>query len=106
MKNRSICRRCHRLRVVDNTRCCPACDVELRAMERRRPSPKPNETTVPDLVTEEEREELMRIAASSSPSAGGAHALDILTAADDGVVPPPQSVEWFVKRFRTDRGPS
>ena len=37
MKNRSICRRCHRIRVVDNTRCCPACDVELRAMERRRP---------------------------------------------------------------------
>jgi hypothetical protein len=39
MKNRSICRRCHRIRVVDNTRCCPACDVELRAMERRRPPP-------------------------------------------------------------------
>jgi hypothetical protein len=94
MKNRSICRRCHRIRVVDNTRCCPACDVELRAMERRRPPPK---------ITKEEREELMRIAASSSPSSGGAHALDILAAADDGVLPPPDAVEWFVKHFRTDR---
>jgi hypothetical protein len=60
--------------------------------------------TVPDLITRGEREELMRIAASSSPSSGGAHALDILAAADDGVVPPPDAVEWFVRHFRTDRG--
>lgn len=37
MKTRSICRRCHRIRVVDGTRCCAACNTELRAMERRRP---------------------------------------------------------------------
>jgi predicted amidophosphoribosyltransferase len=33
-KNRSICRRCHRLRPVDNTRCCAGCAEELRAIER------------------------------------------------------------------------
>lgn len=37
MKDRSICRRCHRLRPVDNTRCCDTCAEELRDMERRRP---------------------------------------------------------------------
>lgn len=34
MPNRSICRRCHRDRPVDNTRCCPSCAAALRAMER------------------------------------------------------------------------
>jgi hypothetical protein len=40
MKNQSICRRCHRIRAVDGTRCCATCAVKLRAMERRRAPPK------------------------------------------------------------------
>ena len=35
----TICRRCHRLRAVDNTRACASCFADLRAMERRRPAP-------------------------------------------------------------------
>lgn len=34
-QNRSICRRCHRLQVVDETRCCERCAVVLRGMEKR-----------------------------------------------------------------------
>lgn len=37
MRERSICRRCHRIRPVDDTRCCPSCAAELRAMGLRRP---------------------------------------------------------------------
>jgi len=36
-KNRSICKRCHRIRVVNDTRYCEACAAQLRADERRRP---------------------------------------------------------------------
>ena len=36
----SICRRCHRLRSVNEARYCEACDKELRAMEKRRPVAK------------------------------------------------------------------
>jgi len=39
MKTGSLpCRRCHRLKATDITRCCEACNVELRAMEKRRPT--------------------------------------------------------------------
>jgi len=58
-----------------------------------------------DIITPEERAELTRIAADGSPRAGGvcSRAADILAAVNDGVLPPPRSVEWFVSHFRTDR---
>ena len=40
MKTTSICRRCHRLKPTDLTRCCAGCRTELRAQERRRPTPE------------------------------------------------------------------
>lgn len=44
MKERSICRRCHRLRAVNEVRYCEGCAEELRAMERprRRPQAAPS----------------------------------------------------------------
>ena len=39
MRTRSICHRCHRLRVVCDTRYCVGCTSDLRGMEQRRPSP-------------------------------------------------------------------
>jgi len=58
-----------------------------------------------DIITPEERAELMRIAADGSPMRGGvcSRAADILAAVNDGVLPPPRSVEWFVRHFRTNR---
>ena len=39
MKTGSMpCRRCHRLKPTDITRCCVQCNKELRAMEERRPA--------------------------------------------------------------------
>lgn len=39
VKDRSICRRCHRLRVVDKTRHCAICDVIRREEEKPRSAP-------------------------------------------------------------------
>lgn len=37
MKTGSMpCRRCHRLKPTDITRCCVSCNVELREMEKRK----------------------------------------------------------------------
>lgn len=38
MKTKQICKRCHRLRAVNNARLCEACE-ELRKQEERRPPP-------------------------------------------------------------------
>jgi hypothetical protein len=56
-----------------------------------------------DIITPEECAELSRIASEGSPRKGGvcSRAADILAAVNDGVLPPPESVEWFVKHFRS-----
>jgi hypothetical protein len=56
-----------------------------------------------DIITPEERKELERIMSEGSPRAGGvcSRAADILAAVNDGVLPPPRSVEWFVLHFRS-----
>lgn len=56
-----------------------------------------------EVITPEERAELMRIASGGSPRPGGvcSRAADILAAVNDGVMPPPESVEWFVLHFRS-----
>ena len=47
MKTTSICRRCHRLKPVDLTRCCATCKAELREMEKPKTrSPEPETTRV------------------------------------------------------------
>jgi hypothetical protein len=47
--NRSICKRCHRIRAVNYTRYCASCETELRALERRRPTRKePSGGVMPD----------------------------------------------------------
>jgi ribosomal protein L34E len=39
MKTGSMpCRRCHRLKHTDSTRCCTYCNEALRALEKRRPA--------------------------------------------------------------------
>ena len=39
MKTGSMpCRRCHRLKSTDSTRCCASCNEALRALEKRRPA--------------------------------------------------------------------
>ena len=47
MKTTSICRRCHRLKPTDLTRCCATCVKDLRGMEQRRSArPEPEEKVV------------------------------------------------------------
>lgn len=60
-----------------------------------------------EIITPEERAELTRIASDGPPRAGGicSRAADILAAVNDGIMPPPASVEWFVMHFRSgERG--
>ncbi len=41
MKTGSMpCRRCHRLKPTDITRCCASCNKELRALEQRKVRPE------------------------------------------------------------------
>ena len=49
-KNRSICRRCHRIRTVDEARYCAGCASALRALE----APKQPLTTFAPTTDEEE----------------------------------------------------
>jgi hypothetical protein len=51
MKNRSICRRCHRLRVVNEARYCEGCDERLRADERPRDTRAAPFVSTPTIVT-------------------------------------------------------
>ena len=51
------------------------------------------------ILTESERSELTRLMFQSAECTGRAR--DILAAVDEGVVPPPESIEWFIGRFRT-----
>lgn len=55
-----------------------------------------------DIITPEEREALGRLATSGARDEWGdaGRAADILKADNEGVLPPPSSVEWFVARFR------
>lgn len=55
------------------------------------------------VITPEEREALARLATSGAPSewADAGRAADILRAVDSGVLPPQESIEWFLKRFRS-----
>lgn len=50
MKTRAICKRCHRIRVVDQAGYCEACDKALRAAERPRVRAAPFAST-PNQVT-------------------------------------------------------
>lgn len=66
------------------------------------PEPKPTPVTG---LTVDERTALARLASSGAPSErdDAGRAADILRAFDDGVLPPPESIEWFISRFRTAR---
>lgn len=52
------------------------------------------------LLTAEERAELTDLACGWTVHSARM-AKDILLAADEGVLPPPESIEWFIRRFRT-----
>jgi hypothetical protein len=51
MKNRAICKRCHRIRVVDQVGYCERCGEELREAERPRDVRAAAFTSTPDVVT-------------------------------------------------------
>jgi hypothetical protein len=51
--NRSICKRCHRIRAVNYTRYCASCETELRALEQRRPARKEPKVSVSPVSDEE-----------------------------------------------------
>jgi len=51
------------------------------------------------ILTDGERVELTRLMFQSPTCTSVAR--DILTAVDDGILPPPESIEWFISRFRT-----
>lgn len=59
-KERSICKRCHRLRVVNNARYCADCNEVLRADER----PKQR---LSQLSTEADAQELDRLTIEATP---------------------------------------
>ncbi len=52
------------------------------------------------LLTAEERDELTDLACAWTVHSARM-AKDILLAADEGILPPQESIEWFVRRFRT-----
>lgn len=58
-----------------------------------------------EVISEEERETLGRLASSGSPPEWGdaGRAADILRCVNVGVMPPQESVDWFVRRFRSGR---
>ena len=54
------------------------------------------------VLTEDERFRLRQLASSGAPSewADAGRAADILKAVDAGVLPPQDSIDWFLRRFR------
>jgi len=52
------------------------------------------------LLTAEERAELTDLASGWTVHSARM-AKDILLAADEGILPPQESIEWFIRRFRT-----
>lgn len=58
MRRRSICRCCHRLRAVDDTRCCAGCAAQLEKMRAGAPLRQPVEVGAAVQATEtEERDD-------------------------------------------------
>jgi len=59
----------------------------------------------PSILTAEERLALAQLASSGAPNEWGdaGRASDILRAVDSGALPRPESIEWFVRRFRIAR---
>ena len=54
------------------------------------------------LLKEGEREQLAQMALSCAPSEGAmaGHASEILKCFDEGVLPIPEAIQWFIGRFR------
>lgn len=54
------------------------------------------------LLTPEERTRLARMASSCAPEEWGAagHAAEILKCLDEGILPSPRAIEWYVTYFR------
>jgi len=56
-----------------------------------------------ELLTNDERFRLEQLASSCAASEWGdaGRAADILRAVDEGVLPPQDSIDWFLRRFRS-----
>ena len=56
-----------------------------------------------DIITPEERAQLVRLSKDRLLQASGRYACDFLAALDDGVLPPQSAIDWFVIQFRSGR---